>query len=43
MTKGIAKVASNALKQFAQVLHPEAIRIFTSFTHPVPLALPGIA
>ena len=38
MTKGIEKVASNALRHFAQVLHPQAIRIFTPFTNPVPLA-----
>ncbi|MFH0938905.1 MAG: hypothetical protein V1899_06455 [Planctomycetota bacterium] len=31
-------MASNALKHFATVLHPQAIRIFTPFTNPVPLA-----
>src|SRR6266568_8496332 len=43
MMKGIVKVASNALKHFAPVLHPQAIRIFTPFTNPVPLALCKIA
>jgi DEAD/DEAH box helicase domain-containing protein len=38
MTTSIATVASSALKHFAQVLHPKAIRIFTPFTNPVPLA-----
>ena len=37
MTNGIEKVAANALKHFAPVLHPQAIRIFTPFTDPVPL------
>src|SRR5207244_3802751 len=38
MTNGIEKVAANALKHFAPVLHAQAIRIFTPFTNPVPLA-----
>jgi hypothetical protein len=38
MTNSIEKVASNALRHFAQVLHPQAIRIFTPFTNSVPLA-----
>ena len=37
MTNTSAKVASNALKHFGQVVHPQAIRIFTPFTNPVPL------
>jgi len=37
MHNAIAKVAANALKHFAGVLHPEAVRIFTPFTNPVPL------
>jgi DEAD/DEAH box helicase domain-containing protein len=37
MRKIIAAVASSALKHFAKVLHPQAIRIFTPFTNPVPL------
>jgi DEAD/DEAH box helicase domain-containing protein len=38
MSAGIEKVASNALKHFARVLHPQAVRIFTPFTNTVPLA-----
>lgn len=38
MTKGIVKVALNALKHFTPVLHPQAISIFTPFTNPVPFA-----
>jgi ATP-dependent helicase YprA (DUF1998 family) len=37
MTHGIEKVAANALKYFAPVLHSQAIRIFTPFTNPVSL------
>ena len=38
MTRGIEKVATNAIRHFDGVLHPQAIRIFTPFTNPVPLA-----
>src|SRR4051794_5099770 len=38
MTRGIARVAANALRHFEKVLHPQAIRIFTPFTKPVPLS-----
>jgi hypothetical protein len=34
---GIATVASSALKHFVQVLHPQAVRIFTPFANPVAL------
>jgi len=37
MTQGIEKVAANALRHFKKVLHPQAVRIFTPFTHPVPI------
>jgi superfamily II DNA/RNA helicase len=36
-SRGIEKVAANALRHFKKVLHPEAVRIFTPFTNPVPL------
>jgi superfamily II DNA/RNA helicase len=38
MTRGIENVAANALQHFEKVLHPQAVRIFTPFTNPVPLA-----
>lgn len=37
MTRGIDKVAANALRHFEKVLHPQAVRIFTPFTQPVPI------
>src|SRR5262245_42202082 len=37
MTKGIGKVATNAIRHFGKSLHPSAVRIFTPFTNPVPL------
>src|SRR5437763_13142505 len=38
MTRGIERVAANALRHFENVIHPQAIRIFTPFTKPVPLS-----
>jgi superfamily II DNA/RNA helicase len=38
MTRGIDKVAANAIRHYGEVLHPLAIRIFTPFTNPVALA-----
>ena len=38
MTRGIEKVVTNALRHFDGPLHPQAVRIFTPFTNPVPLA-----
>ena len=43
MSNGVAKVASNALKPFERMLHPQAIRIFTPFSNPVPLASCGFS
>lgn len=37
MTRPIEKVAANALRHFEKVLHPQAVRIFTPFNHPVPI------
>ncbi|MFM9963785.1 MAG: DEAD/DEAH box helicase [Planctomycetaceae bacterium] len=37
MSTPIQQVAANALKQFAPVLHPQSVRIFTPFTAPVAL------
>jgi DEAD/DEAH box helicase domain-containing protein len=37
MTSSIVTVASNALKQFAKVIHPQAVRIFTPLPNRVPL------
>jgi superfamily II DNA/RNA helicase len=38
MLRGIDKVAAKALQHFEKVLHPQAVRIFTPFTNPVPLS-----
>lgn len=37
MSYTIAKVAANAIQHFDGMLHPQAIRIFTPLTNPVPL------
>ena len=38
MSRSIEKVATNALRRFDGLLHPQAVSIFTPFTSPVPLA-----